>query len=211
MKSSFRLILSITFLLMFTQQLANGQPQILTPNDSLIPSAGYTGKTSTGFVPKKFSTNLQIGSFFTTTSGFGSSFSTYISPKVSYALNPKFRVSAGITIINSTLYGVNPWFNSGRENSLNGNFTHAILTISGDYQINNKLILSGYLFKDINLYNTVNTPYSWKPESPQGGFLKVGYQVNDHFHIEGGIGYSKGVDPYRSYYGSPYSPGIFPY
>jgi hypothetical protein len=170
-----------------------------------------SGINNPGYVPRKFSTTLQLGSFFTSAPGYGNSFSTFVNPEFSYAVNPKLRINAGISLINTTLYDVKPWFYNGREQSMNGNYMHAILSVGADYMVNDRLSLSGYMFKDIDLYNEVESSSPYKRINPEGGYLKVGYKVSDHFRIEGGVGYSKGINPYGSYYGSPFAPSIFPY
>jgi len=178
--------------------------------DSIQQPKVLPGTVSGFFLPKKLNTGIQFGTFLSTTSGYGSSFSTYVTPGISYNLSNRFRINAGISIVNTTLYGIKPFY-AGQESALNGNFTHALLTVSGDYLINERLQISGALFKEVDLFNSVPGSYPYRHSTPEGGFMKVGYKVHENFHIEAGFGYSKGINPYQDYFGSPFSPNPFPY
>ena len=169
------------------------------------------GMAANPFAARKLSTTLRLGSYFTSTTGYGNSFSTFVNPEFSYALTPKLRIRAGVSLVNTTLYGVQPWYSAATEHPLDGSFMHAIFTAGADYMVNERLSLSGYYFKDIDLYNGIESSTRYKRVNPEGGFLKVGYKVSDHFHIEGGVGYSKGIHPYGNRYVDPFSPVFFPY
>jgi hypothetical protein len=181
-------------------------PPSATSSDSGSGSSSFNGVKNYGFIPKKFTSGMQIGSFFTSSSGYGSSFSTYISPTVSYAFTPRFKINAGITIMNSTLYGIKPWYSMNQESTLDGNFTNALVVVSGDYLVNDRLKVSGTLFKEFNLLNSVEGYNPYSMNNAQGAFMKVEYKVFENFHIEAGFGYTKGVNPYsHNYFGNPYS------
>jgi hypothetical protein len=179
-------------------------PSAVLP-DSASGSFSSPGIKKYGFTPGKISSGVQLGTYFNSFSGYGSSFTTYVSPHISYAFNSRFRINAGVTILNSSLYGVKPWYSMNQESTLNGNFTNALIFVSGDYLVNDRLKVSGTLFKEFNLLNSVagNNPYN--RDNAQGAFMKVDYKVFENFHIEAGFGYSKGVDPYSGYFGNPYS------
>lgn len=174
-------------------------------SDSLPP----TGIKNNGFLPGKISSGVQFGTFFNSFSGYGSSFSTYVSPHISYSLNARLRISAGVTILNSSLYGIKPWYSMNQESTLNGNFTNALIFISGDYFVNDRLKVSGTLFKEFNLLNSVTGNNPYQKYNAQGIFMRADYKVFENFHIEAGFGYSKGADPYSGYFGYPYTNSPF--
>ena len=164
-----------------------------------------------GFKVHRLSTNVQLGSFFTATSGFGSSFSTYISPNFSYALSPRFRISAGMTIINTQLMGIKPLFQSEQSSLINGNLTNTLIYVCGEYLVNDRLKVSGTLYKQFNVFNTIQNQKNLKNFNAQGAYMKVDYKVFENFHIQAGFGYSKGMSPYNSYFRSPYNNSYSPF
>ena len=192
----------------FSQQ----SPVILSSDppgsDSLTSSSSSPRKTDKRFVPGKISSGMELGTYFTSFSGYGSSFSTYISPYISYPVNSRFRINAGMTIVNSSLFGIKPLYPMNQENSLNGNIISALIYVSGDYLVNERLKISGTLYKEINLFNSVPGRNSFTDQNAQGGYMKVDYKVFENFYIEAGFGYSKGVNPYNPYGGFPYSNGF---
>jgi hypothetical protein len=196
-------------------QISIGQviPDPLHPSsvisDSASGSMSSTCIKKYGFIPGKITSGVQLGTFFNSFSGHGSSFSTYVSPHISYSVNSKLRINAGVTIFNSSLYGVKPWYSMNQESALNGNFTNGLIYVSGDYLVNDRLQVSGTLFKEFNLLNSVAGYNPYGKNNAQGAFMKVDYKVFENFHIEAGFGYSKGVDPYSHYYGYPYSGSPF--
>ena len=199
----------------FSQQ----NPALIISNpsasDSSFPSPISQEKTNKGFIPKKISSTLQLGTYFTSFSGYGSSFSTYISPNISYPLNSRFRINAGITVLNTSAFGLQPLYSMGRENALTGNFTNLLIFAGGDYLLNDHLTISGALYKELNIFNSVPGKNPYQNINAQGGYLKLDYKVFDNFHIEAGFGYSKGVDPYsrfdpyNNFSGFPYSNSPF--
>jgi len=98
-----------------------------------------------------------------------------------------------------------------QESSLNGNFTNALIFVSGDYLVNDRLKVSGTLFKEFNLLNSVSGYNPYTRNNAQGAFMKVDYKVFENFHIEAGFGYSNGANPYSNYLGYPYPYSPFNY
>jgi hypothetical protein len=150
------------------------------------------------YTPKKATYGLQVGSMFSTAGGYGSSFSTFISPHMAYSLSSRFSLEAGISIITTNFTNARPYYSFPSETGFNGNLTSAILYLSGNYRLNDRLMLSGSVFKEIGIsgYSKNTDPFSNQPA--QGIYMNADYKVTDHFHIQAGFGYSKGLDPYRS-------------
>ena len=207
MRNNIWFLLIIIFLgsgqLLRGQILLDELPASSAPSDTV--SGIHTSKESNnyGFIPKKITSGVQLGSYFTSFSGNGSSLSTYVSPHISYSLSKRFRINTGITIINTNLFGIKPLYSLNRETALNGNFTNVLVYLSGDYLVNDRLMLSGTIYKEINLFNSVPGKNYFSNNTIQGGYLKVDYKVFENFHVEAGFGYSKGGYPYNNYFGSP--------
>jgi len=162
-----------------------------------IHSATNTGTKATATQPK-LHVNVMVGTQFWSASGFGSGFDTYLMTGLSYPLGKRFSLEGGIGIVNSTFTARNN-YSSEFYGYGNGNQTHTLVYVTGNYLLNEHLTVSGTLFKDFSSFNNSGTtPYSTK-ENPQGGYLKVNYKINDFLQIEAGFGYSKGVSPYDPY------------
>ena len=146
----------------------------------------------------KMNYGLEAGTMFNTTSGYGSSISTYVSPHLTYSLTSRFCISAGITILTTSYNNARPYFSYPSETTYNGTLTSAILYLNGSYQLNNRLILNGTVFKEFGISGDMksNNPFSREPM--QGFSMSADYKVTEHFHIQAGFGYSKGLDPYRN-------------
>src|SRR5208337_2918167 len=48
---------------------------------------------------------VQVGTQFPATSGYGSDLSTFLSPTFTYPVSNRFRISGGVSVVNTTLYG----------------------------------------------------------------------------------------------------------
>ena len=192
---------------------------LLSQSTSIIPSSSVSLPDSNttisqpgkkfGFVPGKISSGLQVGTIFLTTKGYGSGFTTYVSPYISYPFSSRFRIDAGISVFNSNYYGIRPYTYAGTESPANGYFTNAMVYVSGDYLVNERLTISGTLYKSFNILSSSPGKYPYSGYDAQGAFMKVGYKVFDNFHIEAGFGYSKGADPFNPIFGSPLYHDIF--
>ncbi|HTX88657.1 MAG TPA: hypothetical protein VMC08_06690 [Bacteroidales bacterium] len=170
-----------------------------TSSQGIGPSAN-----TFGFDPHKTQVHVQAGTWFSTSSGYGSAWGTYLSPQLSYTVSPRFRVSGGVSITTTSLNGYTPYYDFYSSGPYHGDVTSAYLWISGQYLVNDRLSISGTVFKKVNIYESpgLNNPYL--KDEPYGGNLDVQYRLGKNVFLEGSIGYSRGsVNPY---YGSPYSP-----
>lgn len=168
-------------------------------NDSLPASAGAS-HTGTVLPLHKLHVGVQAGTEFMATSGYGSGFSTFLSPTLTYPVSTRFLVSGGISVVNTSLNGYRPWY-SPETNSFSGNITQTTLWVSGQYLLNDRLTLTGTAWKTIDFTGNHSGNYPVYKTNPEGAFFKVGYKVTDNFHIEAGFGYSQGSHGY--YYGYP--------
>ena len=179
--------------------VSEGQSQV-SATDSVPGSASSTGNTDHNLLPlHKLNVNFQLGTQFMTTSGYGSGFSTFFSPSLSYPVSKRFLLRGGISIVNISLNGFKPYYSFPEERSFSGNITQAMLWFSGQYQLNERLTLTGTAYKTLDLMNerAWNSPFY--KNNPQGIHLNIGYRINDYMHIDAGFGYSKGYNPYNVY------------
>jgi hypothetical protein len=188
----------------------NGQ---LPESDSLPPAAGKT----TGIAPQplhKLHVGIQVGTQFTTTSGYGSGFSTYFSPTLTYPVSKRFLVSGGVSVVNTSLYGYKPYYSFPEGQSYSGNFTQATLWVSGQYLLSDRLTITGSAYKTFDVLGDTPGNSRFYRTTPQGAYFNVGYKIYNLMHIEAGFGYSQGS--YGNYWGYPGihgfgSPGYDPF
>jgi hypothetical protein len=149
--------------------------------------------------------HLQAGTWFSTSSGYGNGWGTFISPEISYSLSPRFRVTGGVSIVNTSFSGYRPYYEFFSGPSYHGDVTSAYLFISGQYLVNDRLTITGSAFKKFNIYESPGLNDPFFKDEPYGASLNVQYRLGRNVYLEGGIGYTNGaVDPY---YGNPlYSP-----
>ena len=171
-----------------------------------VRSSSYPGQSlQRRFIPKKFDIGVQAGTWFSTGSGYGSGWSTYLSPRLSYNLSSRFRISGGISLTNTYYTGVRPLYYPGSGNAYHGDVTSAFLYVSGQYLVSDRFSVTGSAFKKFNIYESSADQLPWLKDEPYGFYLNLDYRIRDNIHLQGGIGYTRGaIDPY---YGSPlYSP-----
>lgn len=167
----------------------------------------------TGFQPGKFDYHLSLGSQFTTASGYGSDFTSFVSPGISYNISKRFRLGGGITYINTSLINVHNWATGDAAPGISGNYSTGMININGTYLVNNRLTLSGSAFKAFPI-SSEPLPYNpYNPISSKGAHgvnFNIDYKIADNFHIQAGFSYSEGVNPYyrNSYYQNPFQQGF---
>ena len=190
---------------LFCYEEGQAQP---THIDSLPQAAGQT-RMYTPLPLHQLHVGVQVGTEFMTTSGYGSGLSTFLSPTLTYPVSKKFQLSGGLSIVNTSFYGLKPYFNPEGNSSTgySGNLTQAMLWVSGRYLVGDRITITGTAYKTVDVLgnNPANTQlYKY---NPQGAFLNVGYKINDYMHIEAGFGYSKGSNGYSYGYPSRYGFG----
>jgi hypothetical protein len=166
------------------------------------------------FQPGKFNYHVTIGSEFTTVSGFGSAFQSYITPRLTYNLNQRLKIGGGISFRQTNYINARSLFgdNSGLRGS-NSSFTSALVFIDGEYIVNDRFTIFGSAFKEIPV---TRDPLPYNPFSPytngkaQGIDFNIGYKMGKHFYIQAGFRYSEGMSPWcndpfgGTFSGNPY-------
>jgi hypothetical protein len=198
-------ILAVT-LLMASLSGVTGIAQV-SPDDS-IPASATSVQNPSRRPLHQLHVGVRAGTEFMTSSGYGSGLSTFLSPTLTYPVSKKFEISGGISIVNTSLYGLKPYYSFPEEKSFTGNFTQTMVWVSGRYLLNDRLTITGTAYKtfDVTGGNALNT--SFYKSNPQGAYLNVGYKISDNVHIEAGFGYSQGSHGYS--YGCPGAGGFSP-
>ena len=125
------------------------------------------------------SVSLSLGTAFTSF-GYGfSGLSSYVAPTVSLPISKKFSVRVGMGY--STM-----WMNAPSELGAPYNSSYGSVFVSGSYQVNEKLVVSGTAYKTFLLNsssqgNSLNSSYN--DFSSQGFMFDAEYKVNEKFRI----------------------------
>ena len=155
----------------------------------------------------KWTYNLNLGTSFTT-GNFGSSFlDVYTAPSLSYNMSPKWQVSAGLLLINSTLLN-----SSMEENSFNQ--TRAYIMNRVSYQANEKLRISGEILYGMNQSSFYNNGFKSKKDYYVN--FDAQYKINEHFSIGLKVSGTNIHNPYNPFYSGfapvgPYRNSLFNY
>ncbi len=170
-----------------------------------IPSATSPSmQKQNHFIPRKMDFGIQVGTQFSTSS-YGTGFSTFISPHLTYRLSKRFSMSGGVSIVNTSLNGLSYTSVSRNEYSLNGNYTSAMVFLSGQYLVNERLTISGTAYKQFNLFGNIPGYKSFGNNDAQGIYMNVKYTILENVHLEAGFGYSRGYNPFNSLYNDPFN------
>jgi hypothetical protein len=154
--------------------------------------------------PKKWDYGVELGTSAMFSGGYGSGFSTWVSPHAVWQPSQRFRINAGFSIVNSTLFGYKPYYYWGADaaSGFSGNFTHALLYIEGQYLITKDLQFSGSLYADVPLTGSdPSNPYS--NSNFQGMSMQFKYRIGEHATIEAGFNYMRNEGPWNY---NPFNP-----
>jgi hypothetical protein len=204
-----QIILSILFVLIafsaFSQYYYSGLSTSFN-----LPKTQYQVDSTTGqlrFKPGDIGFTMQVGTGYASNFKGNSSFGTYVSPALAYNVSSRFRIKAGVSLMNNfgdPYYGVY----DGYYATYTPAGTTTSLFVQGDYLLSNKLMLSGAVYKDFSTLNAHVTDPRYKAPESQGMFLNLNYRPTEHFEINASFGYGNGT---RSALHSPFYPGsMFP-
>ncbi len=180
---------------------------------SQVPPGDTLGTAAPSlFAGNKPRYGISLGSEFFTMAGFGSAWSTSVTPRFSYPAGRRFLISAGISLTRT-------WYDlsvAGRRetagNDLSGTVSTARIFISGSYRLSDRISLSGTAFGILPLERSTLSYNPFEPISSKGAKgvdFRVGYKVSRNAFIEAGFRYSNGLSPYENdlfNYGSPLTP-----
>lgn len=186
-----------------------------TPAVATTPTAPAAEEAVPSILIKpRLSYNLEVGAMYNTQ--FGGS--TYIQPTARYQISNRFRAHASFTFMNtmpqdytvaSPEGGTIVRRSSGQQ--------HYIVSVGGDYLVNERLMLSGNIWRDFsNLSSQTSLYNSFYSPGRMGADLSASYKVTKNITISGAIRYSDGASPYsspfyNSGFGNSFSSGPFGY
>lgn len=143
---------------------------------------------------KKLKVRVEMGTVF----GSGNYFGTYVSPHLSYRINPRLTINTGFSL-RQNFGGMYYEPYSGNQYSM-GNFTSTLLYVEGAYQVTKNLIVTGTLFKEVNTFNQPSPNQPGFNQDFEGVIMGVDYKIGDHIFIHGEVEFSNGRNPYHNPY-----------
>ncbi|MCX6286046.1 MAG: hypothetical protein NTY96_02915 [Bacteroidetes bacterium] len=197
------LLFFLTLLFHCEAQERNAMPSAAASNDTL---SKQRSKVLSRYQIKKPEYHVTVGMDFSTASGYGSGFTQYVVPTVSYPVGKKFIISGGISIANTNYFNARPLFSGDIFQPYNGNYTSLTVFSSGTYFVNDRLTISGAFYKEIPISGQPLSYSPYYPVSQQGsqGFnVNVQYKLGEHMFIQAGFEMNQVRDPY---YINPYAP-----
>nr|NQU90148.1 hypothetical protein [Bacteroidota bacterium] len=213
------------FLILFLSSMValNISGQVLINNDTLPePATEHTESITEEFIEKpgllsvnpdkKVSLRLEMGTSFGVGSGQGNLFGVYVSPNISYRINPKFRINFGATIRNSNFVNYYSPYSMESTARFSDNFTQTFVYVEGEYMLNPRLMLTAKAYKEVYTFNepSVNP----RALNMDNGGVAVGfnYKVNENTRIGAEFSFNKGRSPYQPYFpGSVFGSGYNPF
>lgn len=153
---------------------------------------------------RKPSFNISFGTTFASTFGSGSYFGTYVSPHISYPVSKRFTLRVGGTLTTTLGNTYNEPYPNRAGFSYFGNFNRSFVYAEGAYQLNDRLIVTGTVYKEFNLNQNPFPTNEAVSYDNKGMILGVDYKVSENVFIRGQVEISNGRNPYQ------YSPMGFP-
>lgn len=152
------------------------------------------------FKPGDTGFSIQAGTGIGSNFKGNTSYMTYISPAFAYNVSPRFRLKAGVSVINT--FG-DPYY-AGYDGYSAAVMTPGTTTrvfAQGDYLLSNKLMISGAAYKDFPVFNPRATDPRFKMPESQGMILNLNYRPTSSFEINASFEYGTGS---RSPLNSPF-------
>lgn len=193
-------LLLCTSLTVMSQEKTEDPDQVVMPASSGIDTVAVRNDVK----PKRLTTGLDVGTSFSYSryNFFGPSY--YIAPHLTYQLTPRFLLSSGVTLERSTFY---PLYEHSSADKGILPMTRTFLYARGSYLVNDRLTVSGTVYKTIN-----DVPRLTKYSAPmkynyQGASLDLQYKVTKSIsfgvHVRTQSGYNNGYYYPGSYLMSP--------
>lgn len=150
----------------------------------------------------RLSYSLSAGASFG--SGFGA---TYLEPSVRYQISPRFRAFGSLTymsVMSQQYTASTP--EGGTILRRTSPTNHYLMNAGVEYLANDRLILSGSIWKDLANVPAQNPAYTnFMHPGKMGVDMRATYKITEHFSVSGAMRYSDGASPFYS----PFNHGGF--
>jgi len=171
-------------------------------------SDSYKSKDSTfykefkkEYKPQKLNLNVELGTGVGSNLKGGNYITTYVAPRLSYDLTPKFKINGGIKIANTTMNDFAYYNYLEGVQKMNGNILQTTIFLQGTYQLSKRLTISGtgiYEMASFDSYENKKNSYNFDGKGMAVGF---NYKLSENSSIGIELQMSKGLSPYHNAYG----------
>lgn len=151
---------------------------------------------------RKISYGLSAGTQFSRVLGTA----TYLEPSIMVPVTKRFSGYASLNMItvfnpSNNLFGRSEF----SANNAFGRNQQYILNVGGNYLVNDRLNLTGSIWRDLSKNPRPGSVNLLMPGGTNGMSLRANYKVTENFSVSGGIRYSNG-NPYQNSWYNPASP-----
>lgn len=174
-----------------------------------LPAEMRSNRNDTATAEKKVDYSLSTGTSFFSSPGYAKGSIFYIAPEFNLKLSPKFKVDAGIMLMQNRFNYSNPTSLFGEQSVVvkSGPSYDGVAYASGNYTFNSRLTFSGSLVKSFSPGGSYQDA-GWRNSFQMMSF-GVNYKLTEHMSIGGGVHFiqSNGFNPYSGY--NYMNPGSF--
>jgi len=171
---------TLVFLLFFAFSISRAYTQSFYKQDTARSFGQPTLLNSPLLSKERLSFSMEFGVGFALSNQYNYGSYTYVAPYLSYRITPKFSIDAG-AVINQGFNGLNQLSTVDYNGKINNNQTSYAFFVRGNYMVNDKLTISGSIYKSLMPLRTFvgetvqcnNNSYS----------LGLDYKVNNHMSI----------------------------
>lgn len=202
MKTIYTLLFFVFSVAVFGQAdnfIASGQEA-----DTLFSEAADKLSLDDVQIKRKPSFHVSFGTNFATTFGSGSYVGTFVSPHIAYPVSKRFTLRVGGTFTNALGSTFNEPYPNRQPNYYLGNLNRSFIYAEGAYQLSERVMLTGAVYKEIDLTRNPFPKNQAVSYDNQGMILGVDYKIGENVFIRGQVEISNGRNPYY------YSPMGFP-
>lgn len=153
-------------------------------------------------IQDRVTTSIEMGAGFSVFNKSNTGITTFVAPKISYLLTPKFKLNVGLihySMTGNTFMPLN--YNEGFINCSSNAITGNLVFVGGEYQLNKRWIASGAVMADVNSFsnNKINS------KAAQVG---LEYKVTEHSSIKVTATMGQGQG---NYYNTNNAQSLFPF
>lgn len=147
---------------------------------------------------------LNLGTSFSTGGYYGNSVQSWVAPEINYQVSNRLNLRVGVAVSNNYMTSL-PGFQEGNMSRASNSWFNYKVYVSGDYMINENLVVSGTLMKSIDQTPAWVGRPSYYNQNYESMSMSVHYRINDYMTVGAGIQINRGDVPYY------YNPMMQPY
>lgn len=180
----------------YTQDVEETTPYYKEPSSITASASPQQEPSEAPFTKaKRFQLGMEVGTSVGTSLGNGAVWNRYASPYLSYRLSPKWRLNAGTLLMNSQVMSSSY---AGKEYGFSGNtnYFQSFVYAQGQYQVNDRLRLTGTAFYETSRFTGPRMNPQATNFNAKGMSMHAEFKITDNFSFGAGASFSNGSNPY---------------